>query len=438
MLRVGCGVGQKCFSEMVTDQTSGMGIQSTRNKFLTKQRLRQANLPVAPGIEAHSYETALAATLRLGFPVVTKPVDRDQGVGVVTGIANDTALRRAWNISVNESPKVLIERHVAGRDFRFLVVMGKLIAALERIPGGITGDGILSVRDLVLIENQKRNKHQVLVEGGVGHVSLVPIEINQDAEEMLQKHGLDLDSIPNHGQFVPLRYGANFSLGGTVRECLLEVAPENRFLIEKTARTFKLDIVGVDVIAPSIDRPLFLTDGVICEVNSMPGVLPHMVAEPERKLMDELAQIMLECRISVPLVGILGLNSGAIIRAVEIAVLPKVSTLMVSDRSGLRQGGLVLSERDGCSFSLQRQAIQDHSAAAVLLELEITELMMQGLAWPRLSLLVIEETVPNKIPEPYRQWLFKCASQVIEISAHSPETSRKATAAAIQCLSAAQ
>lgn len=434
MLRVGYGAGQRCFSEMVSEKTSGMGIQSTRNKHQAKLRLHQANLPVAPGIEVSSYKAVLESTLRIGFPVVTKPVDCDQGAGVVTGIANERELEKAWEISVRESARVLVEKHITGRDFRFWVVKGELIAALERIPGGVTGDGILSVRELVLKENQQRKQQPVSVEGG-GLVQLAALEINQEAEDMLRKQGLDLDARPMPGQFVALRYGANFSLGGSVRECLAEVALVNRFLIEKAARTFNLDIAGIDVIAPSIDRCLIKAGGVICEVNSMPGVLPHMVAEPNRQLMDELAQRMLQGRIEVPLVGILGENTGGIISAIERVVTPKVSTLIVSDRSGLRQGGVVLSEHNGCTFSLQRRAVQDPSAAAIMLELERGELMRQGLPWPRFNLLILNKESLNGMPDMHRQWLCNSTAHVIQLDPSSPESCGKAIEAARACLS---
>ena len=42
-----------------------------------------------------------------------------------------------------------VEKHMPGRDYRVTVLQGEVIWAIERVPGGIEGDGQTSVRGLI-------------------------------------------------------------------------------------------------------------------------------------------------------------------------------------------------------------------------------------------------------------------------------------------------
>jgi cyanophycin synthetase len=48
----------------------------------------------------------------------------------------------------------LVEELFKGKNYRVLVVGGKMVAASERVPYGVTGDGKHTVNELIAIENQ--------------------------------------------------------------------------------------------------------------------------------------------------------------------------------------------------------------------------------------------------------------------------------------------
>lgn len=414
LLWVGLGQNARRLSQRLTDQTSAWGLEQAKSKLLTKRRLVAAGLPVAAGALTHDLERAVHLASELGYPVVTKPAQGDQGEGVVTAIADESALRRAWPISAAHGSGVLIERHIEGRDFRFLLVHGRLLAALERIPGGVIGDGRHSVAALLKVENKRRSQNRVVVEGG-DTISLVSLELDAEAEAMLANQGLTPQSVPAAGRRVRLRYSANFSMGGSVRECRAEMAVANVLLLETVARFFQLDLVGLDVIAPSISEPLSTNGGVICEVNGMPGVLPHMLAEPQRPLMAETAAQLLPTCCTVPLVAVHGAGAEALMAAIEAAVVPHQPSLLVLDRRGIRRGGEQLLAAEACSLALQTPWVRDPAAAALLLQLDGRDLAAHGVVWHRPDLLILLEPGEDPLPPPLRKWLSDAARRVIEL-----------------------
>lgn len=412
MLWVGLGANSQRICQKFTDQSSGWGLQYAKSKLLTRQLLKGASLPIAQGAPVPDLDSALQLADQLGYPVVSKPTAADQGQGVITLIADAESLRAAWQESSSHGSGVLIEKHIPGRDYRFLVVNGCLIAAVERIPGGVCGDGIHRVEQLVLQDNDRRRRSPIRVEGGTP-ISLIPLELNPEAEAMLRQQGLTPTSIPAHGQRVRLRYSANFSVGGSLRECLSEVHPSTRLMLEKVARLFQLDIVGIDVIASDIREPLQPQGGVICEVNGLPGVLPHMLAEPDRALMAEILDRVLRPVSTVPVVAVQGEAAPELIAAIEAAVLPSLPGLTVGSRTGARQGGQVLSEQDASGLMAQRPLLRDPAATALLLQLDGHDIRAHGVSYGQPDLLILSQPGSDPLPEPWRTWLCRSARRVV-------------------------
>src|SRR5437763_1413922 len=85
----------------------------------------------------------------LGYPVVVKPLDGSHGHAVATGLKTADEVRAAFGNALEESCGVIVETFQTGNDYRILVVGGKVVAAAQRVPGHVVGDGLHSVRELV-------------------------------------------------------------------------------------------------------------------------------------------------------------------------------------------------------------------------------------------------------------------------------------------------
>ena len=68
-------------------------------------------------------------------------------------LACNLAQAQAFEAARKHSGQILVEKHVEGRDYRLVGFNGELIWAIERVPGGVMGDGQHTVAQLL----QRRN-----------------------------------------------------------------------------------------------------------------------------------------------------------------------------------------------------------------------------------------------------------------------------------------
>lgn len=167
----------------------------------------------------------------LGWPVVVKPLNQEQGRGVTTGVGDEVSLRQAFTAVEALSPgQIIVEEHVAGDDHRLLVVGGRLLAAARRIPGGVVGDGVRTVEQLIARINADPRR------GDDQRSLLKRLTLDAEALELLADQGVPIASVPAASTFVALRRTANISTGGTAEDVTNGVHPDNRMLAERAAR----------------------------------------------------------------------------------------------------------------------------------------------------------------------------------------------------------
>jgi cyanophycin synthetase len=143
----------------------------------------------------------------------------------------------------------VVEQFAEGRDHRVLVVDGKVIAAAERVPAHVMGDGKRTIQELIEIGNRDPRR-------GVGHTkSLTRLPADRTTEEFLAAGGRSLEMVPKKGEFVGLRQTANLSTGGTSIDRTDEMHPDNVTACEMAAGVVGLDIAGIDVLTPDISVP---------------------------------------------------------------------------------------------------------------------------------------------------------------------------------------
>ena len=165
--------------------------------------------------------------------------------------------------------------------------------ATLRIPAGVTGNGINSVAELV----QKINADPCR---GKGKRSiLIAIDLNDEAVRCLCDQALEVDSVPERGRFVRLRYTANISTGGSAADVTDKVHPDNRIVVERATRLVGLDIAGVDFLCTDIAKSWRDVGGKIIEVNSQPGFRPHWLSVPDRDINGEIIDWLFHKKLHV-------------------------------------------------------------------------------------------------------------------------------------------
>ncbi|HMA14017.1 MAG TPA: Mur ligase family protein [Kiloniellaceae bacterium] len=272
IVELGQGRHRRRLRETVTDRTSAIATWLQNDKAATNRLLSQRHFPVPRQALVAQAEEAVQQARRIGFPVAVKPLNLGKGVGVSLGLSDDAGVRTAFALARRHSEQVIVESFIAGRDYRVLVVDGRMVAAANRIPAAVIGDGASSIIRLVEAVNRDPER-------GRGFTRLMNrIELDAQADEMLHRRGLTRDSVPAAGETIYLRGTANISTGGTALDVTDVVHPDNRSMLERCARVMGLDVAGIDFISPDIARSYREVGGAICEVNSSPGLRPHQVA----------------------------------------------------------------------------------------------------------------------------------------------------------------
>jgi cyanophycin synthetase len=271
LVQLGWGRYQQRVRATMTSKTSALAVDIAGDKKMTNRLLAAAGLPVPRSEVVRSEDEAVAAATRIGFPVVTKPLDGNHGRGVGLELRDEEAVRAGFVRAVAEARRgiVVVESFVTGNDYRVLVVGGKMVAIAQRVPAHVVGDGRRSVRKLVELTNQDPRR-------GIGHEKvLTRIKIDEAATELVARQGYGLDDAPPKGEIVLLAATGNMSTGGISIDVTWEAHEDNVEIAEEAARVVGLDVAGIDFLAPDITKPVRETGGAIVEVNAAPGFRMH-------------------------------------------------------------------------------------------------------------------------------------------------------------------
>ena len=270
LIQLGYGINQMRFQATITCKTSNIAVDIACNKEQTKKMLDAASIPVAKGSICVDAEDLEATIKSIGYPIVLKPLDGNHGKGASINVTKWEDALLGLEYAQKYSRKVIVERFITGYDFRVLVIDNKLVAAAQRVPAHVVGDGKHTINELIAQVNDDPRR-------GYGHENvLTEIEIDRDSLELLDKRGFTVDTIPEKADIVYLKSTANLSTGGTSIDVTDMMHPENIFMAERISRIIGLDICGVDIMARNLTESLKENGGVILEVNAAPGFRMHL------------------------------------------------------------------------------------------------------------------------------------------------------------------
>ena len=271
LLQLGQGKYQRRIRATMTSVTSALAVDIAGDKKLTTSLLAAAGLPVPRSEIVRTEDEAVAAVRRIGFPVVTKPIDGNHGRGVGLDLRDERSLRAGFKRAMREArrPAVVVESYVTGNDYRVLVVDGRMVAVAQRVPAHVIGDGTHTVAELVEITNADPRR-------GIGHEKvLTRIKVDREAVALLKKQGYGLHGVPEKRAFIKLAETGNMSTGGISIDRTWEAHEDNIEIAEEAARVVGLDVAGIDFLAPDIAQPVREAGGAIVEVNAAPGFRMH-------------------------------------------------------------------------------------------------------------------------------------------------------------------
>lgn len=380
LVQFGTGSRQKRIRASVTSATSLIGAELAANKHAAKDLLRAAGLPVPRGEVVRSADEALAAAHRIGWPVVVKPLDGNQGRGVTTAIFTDTQASEAFERAAAISRRVIVEQELPGTDHRLLVVAGELVAVAERVPAHVVGDGRHTIEELIGIVNADPRR-------GVGHEAvLTRIRIDEALLRFLARASHMISDVPPRGARVWLRSAANLSTGGTAIDRTDEVHPDNVAIAIQAAATIGLDVAGIDMMSPDISLSLAETGGGIVEVNAAPGLRMH-IAPSEGTPRDVAAPILASlfpegARSRIPIFAITGTNGKTTtVRMVAKILAEAGKRVGFTTTTGVYVGGRKQVASDASGPQSARMILRNPTVDAAVFETARGGILREGLGF---------------------------------------------------------
>lgn len=243
------------------------------DKYATSEVLKSAGIAQLASLlvkDDHDIANKFLADFKT---LVVKPADAGHGNGITTNITTLSQLNEAIDYAVGFAKNgraILQEQFIADKlsDIRVSVIDGKAAAAIMRVPARVFGDGVTSVGDLIIRENQSPER------GKPYRAKLAFINVER-ARAFL---GEAVDRIPLEGEEVTVLGVANYGAGGELVDVTDDVPAWMMREAEVASRVLGLAVSGVDYMVKGLVSPDLSHDldhAVIIEINKCPALAIH-------------------------------------------------------------------------------------------------------------------------------------------------------------------
>lgn len=212
---------------------------------------------------------------KISYPVIAKPNSKSQGSGVAL-VWNAKELRSSLSAIFQSDRVAIVERYLPGKDYRIVVLDGKIISAYERIALSVTGDGRHSILSLL---KQKQKKF-------ISRGRDTKINFNDRRMKIkLQRQKLSFSSILPKNKKIYLLDNANLSTGGESLDVTKTIHAGFYKIATELTHDMGLRIAGVDIMVRHGDITLDpkKCDYYIIEINAAPGLDHYVTTGPAQK-----------------------------------------------------------------------------------------------------------------------------------------------------------
>lgn len=195
------------------------------------------------------------------LPVVLKPYNGTMGSLVFVNIDNYEEFKNCFEKISKVHNEVLIEKFLAGKEYRFTFVKNEIVGIANRIPANIIGDGVKTVKQLIKEKNQERKRRKNPIHK--------QIKLDEESQRVLDRKGYSFNYVPAKDEVIYLRENSNVSTGGDAIDVTNEISDEIKEYVRKAMLSINgLRVCGIDV--------LIHNDKVnILEINTKPMLTIH-------------------------------------------------------------------------------------------------------------------------------------------------------------------
>lgn len=231
-------------------------------------------------------DAAYAYAQKLGFPVFLKPNSLSQGMGVVKVFTRQEFMQAARHIC-SQDRVFLVQRAIAGRDYRVVVLDGEVMLVYERIPLSVTGDGRSTVLQLLT----KKQLH-------FDAIGRAAIQIDDfRVTNCLRRQKYTRSTVLPKSITVTLLDNSNLSCGGDAQDINGPIHPAFQKLCLDIARDMGLRFCGIDLMIQG-DITHAIDKYHIIEINASPGIANYAsVGTKQKKTLETIYRKVFEAII---------------------------------------------------------------------------------------------------------------------------------------------
>ena len=203
------------------------------------------------------------------FPVIIKPTNESHWNWVKMNIQNEKQLKQELQESFEKYNSIIIQEQVEGNETRVLVVKGKIILAINRIPPFIIGDWKHSIEELIQIENNTNPLRWNWYEKPLSY-----IKVDSETTKVLSTYWYKLDSIPRKWEKVFVRLNSNLWTWWTIKDVTNILHPEIKKLCLEITDRLWFGLCWLDLIIKDYTKPV-KKNAIILELNATPSIGWH-------------------------------------------------------------------------------------------------------------------------------------------------------------------
>lgn len=175
---------------------------------------------------------------------ICKPEIGTNGKGVCFEINSWLALKEYLNAHETPAGPYLLEEYISGADLRIQVIGRKMVAACVRHPAYVLGDGQSTLLELI-----ERRREQIQLQNPAN--SLL---IDRQSQQLIEKAGYTLNSIPAMNVRVTLKRVANMGQGAIAEDCTDRIDPRIERWIEELSAALDMPYFALDILTDDITR----------------------------------------------------------------------------------------------------------------------------------------------------------------------------------------
>lgn len=248
------------FHITVCDQTSSVSSTITVYKHITNHFLSGLGIPSPKGkIFSISQKEESWKYAKQFHSCVVKPTNGSGGKDVFTNLKTKKEFFQA--LTSQSKDKFIVEEFIEGKDYRVLMIDNKFVAAINRIPPFVVGDGIHTLEQLTNMKNEKRKENPYTCDNLI---------------EIPSKFSNKLEMIPKKDEKLILSNIPNIKAGGESIDVTQEVHIEfQRIISEITKKLPNLFFAGLDIQAQDISKSPFEQKWALIEINDNPDLQMH-------------------------------------------------------------------------------------------------------------------------------------------------------------------